>query len=72
VISDLVADRKAETIDPEMWSGCIDGALARGDYLASIKKAGFKDASVLEEREFMDGEPVNGRKITSIVVRAVK
>jgi ubiquinone/menaquinone biosynthesis C-methylase UbiE len=72
VISDLVADRKADSIDPEMWSSCIDGALAKGDYLASIRKAGFKDATVLEERQFMDGEPVNGRKITSIVVRAVK
>lgn len=72
VISDLVADRKAETIDPEMWSSCIDGALAKSDYLASIKKAGFKDIMVLEERQFMGGEPVNGRKISSIVVRAVK
>lgn len=70
VISDLVADRKADAIDPEMWSSCIDGALTKSDYLASIRKAGFKDASVLEERQY--GEPVNGRKITSIVVRAVK
>ncbi|MEW6603400.1 MAG: arsenite methyltransferase [Thermoproteota archaeon] len=72
VISDLVADRRAEAIDPEMWSSCIDGALAKNDYLASIKKAGFKDVEVLEERHFMNGEPVNGRKITSIIVRAVK
>lgn len=72
VISDLVADRKAEAIDPEMWSSCIDGAMAKDDYLASIKKAGFKDAEVLEERKFMDGEPVKGRKIASIVVRAIK
>lgn len=69
-ISDLVADRKADSIDPEMWSSCIDGALAKGDYLASIRKAGFKDTSVPEVRQY--GEPVNGRKITSIVVRAVK
>lgn len=72
VISDLVADRQAETTDPEMWSSCIDGALAKSDYLASIKKAGFKDAEVREERQFMGGETVNGRKITSIIVRAVK
>jgi arsenite methyltransferase len=72
VISDLVTDRKADSIDPEMWSSCIDGALKKSDYLASIRKAGFKDASVLEERLYMDGEPVNGRKISSIVVRAVK
>lgn len=72
VISDLVTDRKATTIDPEMWSSCIDGALTKSDYLASIKKAGFKDAQVLEERLYLDGEEVNGRKIMSIVVRAVK
>jgi ubiquinone/menaquinone biosynthesis C-methylase UbiE len=70
VISDLVTDRKAASIDPEMWSSCIDGALTKNDYFASIKKAGFRDASVLEERQY--GEPVNGRKITSIVVRAIK
>jgi arsenite methyltransferase len=72
VISDLVADRKADSIDPEMWSSCIDGAMAKSDYLASIKKAGFKDADVLEERQYMDGESIGGRKIASIVVKAVK
>jgi arsenite methyltransferase len=72
VISDLVTDRKADSVDPEMWSSCIDGALTKNDYLASIRKAGFKNASVLEERLYMDGEPVNGRKITSVIVRAVK
>ena len=72
VISDLVSDRKTDSIDLEMWSSCIDGALPKVDYLASIRKAGFKEISVLEERQFIGGEPVNGRKITSIVVRAVK
>lgn len=72
VISDLVADRKASSIDLERWSSCIDGALAKDDYLASIRMAGFKDARVLEEREFMKGELIGGRKITSIIVKAVK
>ncbi len=72
VISDLVADRKADSINLERWSSCIDGALAKDDYLASLKEAGFKDASVLEERQFMSGELIGGRKITSLVVRAVK
>ena len=71
VISDLVADRKAESLDPEMWSNCIDGAMARGDYLESIRKAGFKDASVLEERQYLDGD-FGGRRITSVTVWAVK
>lgn len=72
VISDLVGDRKASTINIEKWSDCIDGALAKDDYLASIKKAGFKDATILEERPFMSGESKGGRKIISLVVRAVK
>jgi len=72
VISDLVADRSADSINLERWSSCIDGALAKNDYLASIKMAGFKDARVLEEREFMKGELIGGRKITSLVIKAVK
>lgn len=72
VISDLVADRRADSINLERWSSCIDGALAKDDYLASIKIAGFKDARVLEEREFMKGELIGGRKITSLVIKAVK
>ena len=73
VISDLVADRKANnTINLERWSDCIDGAVAKDDYLASIKRAGFRDTAILEERPFMSGESIAGRKITSLVVRAVK
>lgn len=72
VISDLVADRKADSIDPERWSSCIDGAMAKDDYIASIIMAGFKEASVLEEREFMSGLLMGGRKMTSLVVKAVK
>ena len=72
VISDLVADRKADRIDANQWSACIDGAIAKQDYLASIKKAGFRDVNILEEREYAAGDMVNGRKIASIVVKAVK
>ena len=72
VISDLVADRKAERIDADQWSACIDGAMAKHDYLARISKAGFKDATILEEREYNSEELVGGRKISSIVVKAVK
>lgn len=72
VISDLVADKKGGKIDPDQWSACIDGAMAKQDYIASIKKAGFGEATVLEEREYNGGELIGGRKISSIVVRAVK
>jgi len=73
VISDLVADRKAaESINIDSWTSCIDGALTKSDYLGSIKDAGFQEASILEERLFNEGKLMNGRKITSLLIRAVK
>ncbi|MGI0019242.1 MAG: arsenite methyltransferase [Nitrososphaera sp.] len=70
VISDMVTDRPAASVDPEKWCSCIDGALTKDDYVASIKKAGFANVTVLEERPYIDES--DGRKIASIVVKAVK
>ena len=74
VISDLVTDREIEQgqINAEQWCSCIDGALTRENYIQSIKKAGFENVEVLEERTYMEGEKVNGRKISSLVIRAIK
>jgi arsenite methyltransferase len=74
VISDLVSDRKIlkESVDLEKWSSCIEGTLTKDDYIASIRKAGFRNVSVLEERVYIEGEQAGGRKIMSMVVRAVK
>jgi arsenite methyltransferase len=73
-ISDLVADRSLpkESISLEKWSGCIDGALPKEEYIDSIRKAGFKNVQVLNEQLYMQGQKVNGRKISSIVIKAVK
>lgn len=74
VISDLVTDREIEKgqVNAEQWCSCIDGALTRENYIQSIKKAGFGNVDVLEERTYMEGEKVNGRKISSLVIRAIK
>ena len=74
VISDLVTDREIEQdqVNAEQWCSCIDGALTRENYIQSIKKAGFENVDVLEERTYMEGEKVNGRKISSLVIRAIK
>jgi arsenite methyltransferase len=77
VISDLVSDGKIspESIDLEKWSSCIDGTLTKEDYIASIRKAGFQNISVLEECLYLEGieeEETGSRKIVSTVVRAVK
>jgi hypothetical protein len=48
--------------------------LTKDDYIASIRKAGFQNISVLEERPYMeeDAPETGGRKIISMVVKAVK
>jgi ubiquinone/menaquinone biosynthesis C-methylase UbiE len=75
VISDLVTDSEIipSDADAEKWSSCIDGALTREHYLESIKKEGFQNVEVLSEQPYMDGcEQIEGRKISSVVIKAVK
>jgi arsenite methyltransferase len=80
VISDLVTDAEIALNDAnvEKWCGCIDGALTKEHYLDSIRQAGFQNVEVLDEQLYMDDEDdsnqVDGkkRKITSVVIKAVK
>ena len=74
VISDLVTDVELSPnqINAEQWCACIDGAMTKGNYISSMKQAGFEKIEVLEERVYMEGDKVNGRKITSLVIKAVK
>ena len=77
VISDLVTDSEIipSTANAEKWSSCIDGALTKEHYLESIKRAGFQNVEVISETLYTDscgGEQMDGRKISSIVIRAVK
>ena len=78
MISDLVTDREInkDSINPEKWCSCIDGALTKKNYLDSIRKAGFKNVEVLEEKAYIDEQEDNDkearRKISSLLVKAVK
>lgn len=74
VISDLITDKELliEQVDAGKWCSCIDGALTKENYLNSIRKAGFDNVEVLQERLYMDVDQTEGRKITSLVIRAVK
>ena len=75
VISDLVTDKEVETdlIDSEKWCSCIDGALTKENYFNSIRKAGFTNIEVLDDKCYMEGDEVNdSRKISSLVIKAVK
>jgi ubiquinone/menaquinone biosynthesis C-methylase UbiE len=74
VISDLITDVELSPnqTNSEQWCACIDGALTKENYISSMRQAGFEKIEVLEERVYMEGEKVNGRKITSLVIKAVK
>jgi arsenite methyltransferase len=80
VISDLVTSREisANSINPDNWCSCIDGALTKENYLDSIKKAGFTNIEILDEKLYMEldenkvKENQEKRQISSISIRAVK
>jgi arsenite methyltransferase len=75
VISDLIANSEIapSAANTEKWSGCIDGALTKEHYIDSIRKASFENVEVLSEQSYMDcGEQTNGRRISSVVIKAVK
>jgi arsenite methyltransferase len=76
VISDLMTDKQIaedpSLVDPDKWCSCIDGALTKENYIASIKKGGFDRVEVLDEKRYTEGDQVDNRKITSLVIKAVK
>ncbi len=67
-ISDVVADdglSAAERAERGSWSGCIAGALARGEYERLLAEAGFADVGVSFTHEVADG-------MHGAIVRATK
>jgi ubiquinone/menaquinone biosynthesis C-methylase UbiE len=75
LISDLVTDMEInkDSVDPDKWCSCIDGALTKENYLYNIKRAGFPTVEVLEEKPYIDDQVDDERRrIYSIVVKAVK
>lgn len=80
VISDLIASKEIDQdfINTDNWRNCIDGALTRENYLDSIRKAGFIDIEILDEKLYMELEQDTNkvdqekRQISSISIKAVK
>ena len=80
VISDLVTSREisANSINPDNWCSCIDGALTKENYIDSIEKAGFTNIEILDEKLYMElgedkvKENQEKRQITSISIKAIK
>ena len=74
VISDIVSDEPvAEDMqnDPELWSGCLSGALTEEGFLRAFEEAGFYGIQILK----WDEEPwrtVEGIEFRSVTVEAFK
>jgi len=74
VISDIVSDEDVPEEmqnDPELWSGCISGALTEENFLAAFENAGFYGLQILKR----DPEPwrtVEGIEFRSVTVEAFK
>jgi arsenite methyltransferase len=74
VISDIIAERAVPQPlqnDPELWSGCISGALTLEEFVRGFESAGFTNVEVLER----GAEPwrvVEGIAFWSVTVQATK
>jgi len=71
VISDLVTSKEVdqESANSEDWCSCIDGALTKENYIDNIRRAGFINVEILDETPYTEAD---GRKITSLVIKALK
>ena len=74
IISDIVSDEQVPVgmqNDPELWSGCISGALTEEEFLAEFERAGFYGIEILNR----DAEPwrsVQGIEFRSVTIEAFK
>ena len=74
VISDIVCDEEVPEHlqnDPELWSGCISGALTEEGFLTAFTDAGFYGVQILKR----DAEPwqtVEGIEFRSVTIEAFK
>jgi arsenite methyltransferase len=74
VISDIVSDEEvpeAMQADPELWSGCISGALTEEGFVAAFEQAGFYGIQILK-RAAEPWRTVQGIEFRSITIEAFK
>jgi ubiquinone/menaquinone biosynthesis C-methylase UbiE len=74
VISDIVSDEEVPghlQNDPELWSGCISGALSEEGFVAAFTAAGFYGAQILK-RDEQPWQTVEGIEFRSVTIEAFK
>jgi hypothetical protein len=50
---DMRLNLEKALVNDANWCGCVDGALTKENYLDSIKKAGFTNIEILDEKLYM-------------------
>lgn len=74
VISDIVSDEEVPEsmqADPELWSGCISGALTEEGFVAAFEQAGFYGIQILK-RGAEPWRTVEGIEFRSVTIEAFK
>ncbi|MGI8481495.1 MAG: methyltransferase domain-containing protein [Chthoniobacterales bacterium] len=74
VISDIVSDEEVPQElqnDPELWSGCISGALTEEAFLEAFEEAGFYGIRLLN-RDAQPWQTVEGIEFRSVTIEAFK
>ena len=74
VISDIVCDEEVPAhlqSDPELWSGCVSGALTEEGFLRAFADAGFHGIEVLKF-DSVPWQTVEGIEFRSVTVQAFK
>ena len=74
LISDIVSDEEVPEHlqnDPELWSGCISGALTEEGFLAAFTEAGFYGVQILK-RDDQPWQTVEGIEFRSVTIEAFK
>ncbi len=74
VISDIVADEPVPDhlkADPELWSGCVSGAMQEKDFIQAFEAAGFYGMTILKRDEH-PWQTVEGIEFRSVTLAAYK
>ncbi|HVF72435.1 MAG TPA: methyltransferase domain-containing protein [Chthoniobacterales bacterium] len=74
VISDIVSDEAVPEHlqnDPELWSGCISGALTEEGFVTAFTNAGFYGVQILK-RDEQPWQTVEGIEFRSVTIEAFK
>jgi len=74
VISDVVSDRSVPAAlaeNPELWSGCISGALTETDFVDAFGRAGFARVET-RQRQAKPWRVLEGIEFRAITIEAIK